>query len=285
MLCEDRPMDEKPHTIISTERAWARRVLALLGACGLVVASCAYAAWPLAPIGILLIALSLALYAIGLRPILRGEISVGIVPVALAAVGPAALAAYLASGSPLALAGALLGIGTVLLMCIWFARMIAATKPAREPSDADVAIVLGCAVKGGRPSATLACRLDKAYGLWARHPGMRLIVSGGISDPSEQSEAAVMATHLADAGIPIEQVFLEERALNTEENLAYSLALIERMDAMSGIVLVTSDYHMWRARTIARSHGIEAIPCAAATPLSSRLVQWCREVLVIMFGS
>ncbi|RVU98656.1 YdcF family protein [Coriobacteriales bacterium OH1046] len=278
-------MDEKPHTIISTERAWAKRVLALLGACGLVVAFCAHAAWPLAPIGILLIALSLALYALGLRPILRGEISVGIVPIALAAVGPAALAAYLASGSPLALAGALLGTGTMLLMCVWFARMIAATKPAREPSDADVAIVLGCAVKDGHPSATLACRLDKAYGLWARHPGMRLVVSGGISDPSERSEAAVMAAYLADAGIPAEQIIPEDRALNTEENLAYSLALIERMDAVGGIVLITSDYHLWRATTIARDLGIEAIPCAAATPLPSRLVQWCREVLVIMFGS
>lgn len=278
-------MDGKPHTIISTERAWAKRVLALLGVCGLAVALCIYAAWPLASIGILLVALSLALYALCLRPVLRGEISVGIVPVGLAAVSPAALAAYLANGSPLALAGALPGIGTVLLMCVWFVRMIAATKPAREPSDADVAVVLGCAVKDGRPSATLARRLDKAYGLWARHPGMRLVVSGGISDPGEQSEAAAMAAYLADAGIPAGQIILEDRALNTEENLAYSLALIERMDAIGGIVLVTSDYHMWRARTIARSLGIETIPCAAATPLSSRLVQWCREVLVVMFGS
>ena len=278
-------MDERPHTIVSTERAWAKRVLALLGICGLAIGAAVRAAWPLSPTGILLIVLSLTLYALCLRPVLRGEISVGIVPIALAAVGPAALAAYLASGSLLALAGALLGIGTVLFVCIWFARMGAAAKPSREPSGTDVAIVLGCAAKGGRPSATLAGRLDKAYELWIRHPGTRFIVSGGVSDPNEPSEAAVMAAYLVDAGIPAEQVILEDRALNTEENLAYSLELIERMGIVEGIILVTSDYHLWRARTIARSIGIEAIPCAAATPLSSRLVQWCREVLVIVFGS
>lgn len=278
-------MDEKPHTIISTERTWAKRVLVLLGACGLAIASFAYEAWPLAPIGILLIALSLALYALCLRPVLRGKISVGIVPVALAAVGPAALAAYLAGGGLPSFACALLGIGVVLLMCVWFVRMIAAAKPARESADTDVAIVLGCAVKDGRPSATLACRLDKARELWMLHPGMRFIVSGGTSDPSEPSEAAVMAACLAETGIPIEQVFLEERALNTEENLAYSLELIERLDAVGGIILVTSDYHLWRARMIARSLGVDAMPCAAPTPRSSWLIQWCREVLVIVFGS
>lgn len=278
-------MDERPHTIVSTERAWARRVLALLGICGLAIGASVRAAWPFSPIGILLIVLSLALYVLCLRPVLRSEISVGIVPVGLAALGPAALAAYLADGSPLALAGALLGIGTVLFVCIWFVRMIAAAKPLRNPSDGDAAVVLGCAVKGGRPSTTLACRLDKAHELWMHHPALRFVVSGGISDPREPSEAAVMAAYLVDAGIPAEQVILEDRALNTEENLSFSLDLIGRMGAVEGIVLVTSDYHMWRARRIARDLGIETLPCAAATPLSSRLVQWCREVLVICFGS
>jgi hypothetical protein len=42
---------------------------------------------------------------------------------------------------------------------------------------------------------------------------------------------------------------------------------------------------MWRAAAIGRSVGLDTIPCAAQTPTSTRLVQWCREVLVILFGS
>ena len=75
------------------------------------------------------------------------------------------------------------------------------------------------------------------------------------------------------------------RALNTEENLARSRGIMESMGFGDSAWLITSDYHMWRASKIARGVGLTAIPSAAATPVASWLVQWCREVLVICFGA
>ena len=94
-----------------------------------------------------------------------------------------------------------------------------------------------------------------------------------------------MAAVLADAGIPAERIIVEDRALNTEENLARSRGIMESMGFGDSAWLITSDYHMWRARTIARDVGLSTIPYAAPTPVSSWLVQWCREVLVICFGA
>ena len=276
-------MAETPHTIVATERAWAGRVLATFAICTLVAASLTAQAWPLSPMGWVLSLVSVALLAVDLRHLMAGETSVGMIPIAIAALGPAGLAAYLACGTRLSLAGAVVGFGMAGFMAAWFSRMAAATRTDASPNDGDTAIVLGCAVKQGRPSTTLELRLDAALELWRRCPAMRFVVTGGISEPVEPSEAAVMARFLKSEGVPMGQIVLEDRALNTEENLANARTLIGNADGT--IWLVTSDYHMLRAAAIARSVGLETAPCPAPTPFSSRLVQWCREVLVILFGA
>ena len=278
-------MADAPHTIVATERAWALRVIVLLSVCTTVSAVFIIMSWPLTPASLLLVALSCAVLAIDVFHLVRGEISVGLVPIAISAIGPAAIAAYMATGNVFALPAAVTGFGVAGYMLFWFERMARANQPTRDAADGGTAIVLGCAVKYGKPSTTLQLRLDAAHALWQRHPGMRVIVTGGVSDPHERSEAAVMASCLEAAGIPRDQIIIEDRALNTEENLANARALIGQRGLASPVWLVTSDYHMWRAAGIARGVGIETVPCAAKTPSSSRLVQWCREVLVICFGS
>lgn len=278
-------MAETTHTIVGTERAWAGRVKAAFALCALAAAAFTALAWPLSPVGWVLALISVALLAIDLMFLMDGETSVGMIPIAAIAVLPAALAAYIATGAIAALACAIIGCLLACFMLVWFARMAAATRPGKDAEPAKAAIVLGCAVKQGRPCTTLQLRLDAAIELWHEHPELSFIVTGGVSDPNEPSEAQVMAAVLAEAGIPVEQIIVEDRALNTEENLAHSHELMEDAGLGSSIWLVTSDYHMWRARRIARGAGLTAIPYAAPTPVASWLVQWCREVLVICFGA
>ena len=278
-------MADAPHTIVATERAWALRVVVLLSVCTTITAVFSIMAWPFTPSGLLLVVLSCAVLGICVRHLVRSEISVGLIPIAVAAIGPAAIAAYTASGNVWALPCAVTGFGIAGYMLFWFERMARACRPDRDVAEQGTAIVLGCAVRHDAPTATLELRLEAARALWQRHPAITIIVTGGVSDPRERSEAAVMARWLADAGVPREQIVKEDRALNTEENLANVRAIIAERHLPSPVWLVTSDYHMWRAAAIGRSVGIETIPCAAKTPTATRLVQWCREVLVILFGS
>ena len=278
-------MAETTHTIVGTERAWAGRVKTAFAVCTLAAAVFTALAWPLSPIGWVLALIAVALLAVDLMFLMDGETSVGMIPIAVIAILPAALAAYLATGSPVALVCMVTCCLLACFMLVWFARMAAATRPGKDAASAKAAIVLGCAVKQGRPCTTLQLRLDTAVRLWHEHTELIFIVTGGVSDPNEPSEAQVMATVLAEAGLPVEQIVIEDRALNTEENLAHSHELMEEMGIGDSAWLVTSDYHMWRASKIARGVGLTAIPSAAATPVASWLVQWCREVLVICFGA
>ena len=278
-------MAQTTHTIVGTERAWAGRVKVAFVLCTLAASVLTALAWPLSPIGWVLALISVALLAIDLMFLMHGETSVGMIPIALIAILPAALAAYTATGAVPALVSMVVCGLLACFMLVWFVRMAAATRSGTDTASANAAIVLGCAVRQGRPSTTLQLRLDAAVELGRRHPELRIIVTGGVSSPNEPSEAQVMAAVLADAGIPAERIIVEDRALNTEENLARSRGIMESMGFGDSAWLITSDYHMWRARTIARDVGLSTIPYAAPTPVSSWLVQWCREVLVICFGA
>ena len=278
-------MAETTHTIMGTERLWRMPVLAITIACAIGSIALLARAWgrfaPLAAVPVACMAICAAIVAFH---IVRREISVGLIPLSLFVLGFAGAASELADHSMWALACTVVVAAVFVFLHVWFVRMTAATFVAEGVSEAPVAIILGCAVRHGLPSYTLKLRLDAAVRLWRDHPDLRFIVTGGISDPSEPGEADVMADYLADAGIPAQQIIIEDRALNTEENFSRSIELMEDAGLGDTAWIVTSDYHMWRARKLARAAGLRTIPFAAPTPLSTRSVQWCREVLVICFG-
>ena len=52
-------------------------------------------------------------------------------------------------------------------------------------------------------------------------------------------------------GVPEEKILVEDKASNTIENFVCSVPIIRAQGAQK-VILVTSDYHMNRARTIAK---------------------------------
>ncbi|MDO4537682.1 MAG: YdcF family protein, partial [Coriobacteriales bacterium] len=93
----------------------------------------------------------------------------------------------------------------------------------------------------------------------------------------------VMARYLLEQGIPREQLLVERQARNTRENIAFSLDLVNTQGKSGELCVLTSDYHLYRARTMGRSCGVDLSPIPAITPKRSRLQQWCREVLTILY--
>ena len=127
-------------------------------------------------------------------------------------------------------------------------------------------VVLGAQVQGDEPSLTLKKRLDKALEFLQAHPDRTVIVSGGQGPDEAHTEASVMAQYLLAHGADASQILEEPQASNTRENLLFSAKLAEAAGLdTSRVLIVTSDFHMCRAKYIARTLSMEPYGQASDT--------------------
>lgn len=118
--------------------------------------------------------------------------------------------------------------------------------------DPQIMIVLGCKVEEQGPSALLQDRLEEALDYWEEHPGLTIVVSGGQGPNEPTTEARAMADYLINAGVPEEQILLEDRSHNTDQNLRYTMALLEGegYDTAGDMVVVSNGFHLTRVRLL-----------------------------------
>ncbi len=130
-------------------------------------------------------------------------------------------------------------------------------------------IALGCGLLGGeRVSKLLSGRLDKAIKIYKRcKTPAKIIVSGGQGPDEKISEAEAMKRYLLEQGIPEEDILLEDKSVNTLENLRNSKALIESRGEHGPIAICTSNYHVLRALIYAAQNDLEADGVGAHTAL------------------
>lgn len=135
--------------------------------------------------------------------------------------------------------------------------------------DYDYIIVLGAAVRGDTPSRSLVERMEAARGYLLRHPDTVAIVSGGQGDGENLSEGLTMYKWLTAHGIAGSRIIIEDKATSTYENLKCSFDIIDSQDdlASPAVAVVTSEYHIYRAKLLASSQGFEIGGIAADTGL------------------
>lgn len=127
----------------------------------------------------------------------------------------------------------------------------------RKKHHAEI-IVLGARIDDeGVLSATLRARLQLAVESYLENRTQNLvskiIVTGGSYDSNFPTEAEEMAGFLLAQGIPAEDIVLETRALNTDENFYFSKPLIESGQT---VLVVTSSFHLIRAYYFAWKNGL-----------------------------
>ena len=150
----------------------------------------------------------------------------------------------------------------------------------QEADVPDFIVVLGAQVQGDGPSLTLRKRLDRTLEFLQEHLDKTVIVSGGQGADEAHTEASVMAQYLLARGAQPAQVIEEDQASNTRENLLFSAALAEaRGIDTSRVLIVTSDFHMCRAKYIAKTLGMEPYGLTSRTwPWILKLNYTLREV-------
>ena len=142
------------------------------------------------------------------------------------------------------------------------------------PGKLDYVVVLGAGLIGDKVTPLLASRIEKGIAIYQKHPGSKLIMSGGQGPDELMAEGQAMANYAFEQGIPVEDIVIENQSTNTEENLKFSYAL---MKPGSRFALVTNYYHVFRALLLAQQLKIKCIGYGAKTRFYFSLNAFIRE--------
>jgi uncharacterized SAM-binding protein YcdF (DUF218 family) len=155
---------------------------------------------------------------------------------------------------------------------------------------ADFVVVLGSGLLGGdRVPPLLASRLERGrqvyQALIARGKNSpMLIVSGGQGADERVSEAEAMAQYLIERGVPADSVMREDQSRTTEENLTFSRAIMERFRPRYRCIVVTSNYHVFRAAMLTRRLDVNGQVTGARTAGYFWPSATLREFIAVFLG-
>lgn len=176
----------------------------------------------------------------------------------------------------LAVFGAALVFGINAWVVYSGGQYILTPEEAATLSDVDCILVLGCGVwDDGRPSHMLEDRLKRGVALYNEGAAPKLLMSGDHGR-TEYDEVNTMKNYAIDAGVPSEDIFMDHAGFSTYESMyrAKDIFCAEK------IVIVSQEYHLYRAIYTARALGIEAYGVAADyRTYSGQLYRDIREIL------
>ena len=147
--------------------------------------------------------------------------------------------------------------------------------------EAEYLVVLGAKVRPDGPSVSLWDRINAAADYLNAHPGTIAIVSGGQGADETISEAQSMHDELVKLGIDESRIWMEDKASSTDENMRFSLDLIQEKTGTrpEKLGILSSEYHLYRASLMAKKLGIDFVGVPAKTSRLSQLINHAmREV-------
>jgi uncharacterized SAM-binding protein YcdF (DUF218 family) len=149
-------------------------------------------------------------------------------------------------------------------MCSW---MFVEAR-SEEGAEIDVVLILGAGLKDGRPTPTLERRIHTALDFLLEHPEVSAVACGGVGPGQQRSEAEVIRNALVHGGVASNRILLEPRSSSTVENLRFALPLVRQIvpDGSPRVLLVTSNFHLARAKMLARNQGFVPYSLPASTP-------------------
>ena len=136
---------------------------------------------------------------------------------------------------------------------------ILTVQKAAELEDVDCIIILGCQVKDdGSLSHMLRDRLMRGLEVYEAGDAPKLLMSGDHGR-EEYDEVGAMKNYAIENGVPSENVFMDHAGFSTYETV-YRAKEIFQTDK---VIIVTQEYHLYRALYIAEQFGVEAYGVSA----------------------
>lgn len=179
--------------------------------------------------------------------------------------------------------------GVLALLWLWFWSLPVASNWVRgyledqhppmmvqAVPQADAIVVLGGGVSSAGPGELYPNLESGADRVWhatrlfhAAKAPLVLLTGGSDPDHSATSEAEAMRQFMMELDVPDRSIVLEQRSRNTSQNAAYSAEILAGQ-GVNRILLVTSAYHMPRAKGLFEVQGLEVIPVATDHEVMSR---------------
>lgn len=177
---------------------------------------------------------------------------------------------------------ATLAAASLLIFCV-VEFLIFTSAVGAETKHLDYLIVLGARVREDGLTTSLRMRLDKAIAYSQENPDTILVLSGGKGDDEPMMECQAMYHYLVYNGVPKDQMVLETFSTSTVENIAYSKVIIDDLeqkkkgetakklepiapgpysvveDKPLQIGILTSDFHLFRAKMIGKKWGLPGL--------------------------
>lgn len=146
-----------------------------------------------------------------------------------------------------------------LIVCGTTEYFIIRASSGTENPQSEYLVVLGAKVREDGPSVSLMDRIQAAAQFLQEHPNVTAIVSGGKGEDEHITEAQCMRDELVKLGIAENRIWMEDRASSTDENLRFSLDLIEEKTGQrpQRLAFLSSEYHLLRTSLMAKKLGIE----------------------------
>ena len=145
-----------------------------------------------------------------------------------------------------------------------------------ELEDVDCIIVLGCQVKDdGSLSHMLRDRLMRGLELYEAGAAPKLLMSGDHGR-EDYDEVGAMKNYAIENGVPSENVFMDHAGFSTYETVYRAKEIFEA----DKVIIVTQEYHLYRALYIAEQLGVEAYGVSSdLNTYGGQSVRDAREVL------
>ena len=143
----------------------------------------------------------------------------------------------------------------------------------------DYLVVLGAGLRGRSISASLLYRLETALDFHDMYPDVKIVVSGGQGEGEDMTEALAMRNFLVDNGVDPSMIIMEDKSTNTYENFLYTKNVLEEETGKEDftITIISNNFHMYRAKFLAKEVGFNTYGYPAPSHKASALVFYVRE--------
>ena len=184
---------------------------------------------------------------------------------------------------PLAFLALLLALFAAGLMCVDVILGLMVRQAVNRPeSDAPCTVlVLGCEIRGLRPSKMLQARIDSAYDYLTANPRAVCVACGGMADDEIISEARCIRDELVRRGIDPGRIYLEEKSENTRQNIAFAADIIEENGLPTEIAVASDNFHQLRSSIYAKKSGLSAYSLGCRSYWLLGPGYWARETIAV----
>ncbi len=174
------------------------------------------------------------------------------------------------------LIGIFLILGGINLIVILTTKdKIITFEDATKLKNIDCILILGAGIRGNYPSPMLEDRLLQGINLYEQNVSPKILVSGDHMS-KDYDEVNVMKDYLVGNLVPSQDVFMDHAGISTYD----SIYRVKKIFQAKNIVIVTQQYHLYRALYIAKKLNVTAYGVSSnQRKYTNQKIRELREIL------